>query len=59
MVTRPDQLERVVQETAESCFDKIGFKKDGIPYHPFRNVIFATLDWDARVRPSILLTCQY
>ena len=58
MVSRHDQLEKVVQETADSCFEKIGFKRDGVPYHPFRNVTLATLDWDARVRPSILIKCS-
>jgi hypothetical protein len=48
---RVDQLDRVVQETTDSCFANIGFKRDGLPYHPFQNVAFATLDWDARVAP--------
>jgi hypothetical protein len=43
-------LGKVLQETVETCFEKIGFRKDGENVSPMAaNSTFATMDWDSRV----------
>jgi hypothetical protein len=51
-MSRRDQLEKVLQETVDSSFEKFGFRKDGVSISPLVNVTFSTLDWDGRVITS-------
>ena len=47
--SRRDQLDKVLQETVDTSFEKFGFRRDGINVSPMVNVTFATMDWDHRV----------
>lgn len=50
---RHDNLGKVLQETVDSCVEKIGFRKDGVSTSPMLNTTYASMDWDARVyRPE-------
>src|SRR5579859_4436546 len=46
---RHENLSKILQETVDSCVEKIGFRKDGINTSPMLNTTFASMDWDARV----------
>ena len=55
---RSEHLGKALQETVETCFEKFGFRKDGVNVSPVANATFATMDWDARVpSPKPRATC--
>jgi hypothetical protein len=46
---RRENLGKVLQEIVDSCFEKYGFRRDGVVVSPMWNSTFATMDWDGRV----------
>src|SRR2546423_1770621 len=46
---RHENLSKILQETVDSCVEKIGFRKDGINTSPMLNTTYASMDWDERV----------
>ena len=46
---RHENVGKILQETVDSCVEKIGFRKDGVNTSPMLNVTYASMDWDARV----------